>query len=505
MTEKREQTPKSTILLIYLIGFCFLWEHCRRFSFPSSTEWLSWIRLSEFILLGAVLFRMPYRDHQWYFIMILSVLVILCASWHRSPTALEKTQSIFSKIILIFLLCPAIGILVQGRSLKRFLQILIAVWTITNVILSAAGIYAVSQNIEIVSYSGKRIIGLDAEHCLLLWDTHRSLAGMLLMLSIMVAYIGAAMAGKKWIAALYLAGAFVMLIALAMTNSRATTISTWIGSGIALAAVLQKRIRAYVRKEWLRWLVSLLLVIAVVAVGLLGTNVLRHGVNATLRQGGAVGLVSSANAETVAAENEAAETAIPENVTMETGAAAPEAETAGSETGENEEAEDEAFIEIEYIEEPTYIAERDYFSSYLSGREDIWRGALAALKKRPSLLITGTSIHFVMTDLNLLTPMPDVSHLHNQFLQTLVATGIFGLLLFIAFLVIAIWASIRLFRDLERPLWERLMILPFICVLPIIPVEALRINSQTDLIGLIMIFTGVAIEISGVGKKGIRR
>lgn len=473
MTEKREQTPKSTILLIYLIGFCFLWEQCRRFSFPSSTEWLSWIRLSEFILLGAVLFRMPYRNHQWYFIMILSVLVILCASWHRSPTALEKTQSIFSKIILIFLLCPAIGILVQGRSLKRFLQILIAVWTITNVILSAAGIYAVSQGIEIVSYSGKRIIGLDAEHCLLLWDTHRSLAGMLLMLSIMVAYIGAAMAGKKWIAGLYLAGALVMLIALAMTNSRATTISTWIGSGIALAAVLQKRIKGYVRKEWLRWVVSLLLVIAVTAVGLLGTDGLRHGVNAALQRGGAGALVSSANAETAAAETEAAETAIPETAAAE--------------------------------EEPAYIAERDYFSSYLSGREDIWQGALEALKKRPSLLITGTSIHYVMPDLNLLTPMPDVSHLHNQFLQILVATGIFGLLLFIGFLVIAIWASIRLFRDLERPLWERLIILPFICVLPIIPVEALRINSQADLIGLIMIFTGVAIEISGVGKKGIRR
>ncbi|MBR2853874.1 MAG: O-antigen ligase family protein [Clostridia bacterium] len=473
MTENREQTPKSTIILIYLIGFCFLWEQCRRFSFPSSAEWLSWIRLSEFILLGAVLFRMPYRDHQWYFIMILSVLVILCASWHRSPTALEKTQSIFSKIILIFLLCPAIGILVQGRSLKRFLQILIAVWTITNVILSAAGIYAVSQGIEIVSYNGKRIIGLDAEHCLLLWDTHRSLAGMLLMLSIMAAYIGAAMAGKKWIAGLYLAGAFVMLIALAMTNSRATTISTWIGSGIALAAVLQKRIKGYVRKEWLRWVVSLLLVIAVMAVGLLGTNGLRHGVNAALQRGGAGALVSSANAETAAAETEAAEIAIPETSATE--------------------------------EEPAYIAERDYFSSYLSGREDIWQGALEALKKRPSLLITGTSIHYVMTDLNLLTPMPDVSHLHNQFLQTLVATGIFGLLLFIAFLVIAIWASIRLFRDLERPLWERLMILPFICVLPIIPVETLRINSQTDLIALVMFFTGVAIEISGVGKKGIRR
>ena len=100
---------------------------------------------------------------------------------------------------------------------------------------------------------------------------------------------------------------------------------------------------------------------------------------------------------------------------------------------------------------------------------------------------------------------PDKSHLHNQFLQTLVATGIFGLILLIAFLVIALWASIRLFRDLERPLWERLMILPFICVLPIIPVETLRINSQTDLIALVMIFTGIAIEMSGVGKKLIRR
>ena len=464
MIENSDKALKKTLVLVYLIGFCFLWEQCKRISFPSSSVIVPWIRIAQLILLGAVLFQLPWRNHRWYLILILAVVLIIVTAWYRSRSSLSKTRDDFSKIILVLLLCPAIGILIQGKNLKTFLQVLTAVWTITYVVLSILAIYAVTQNTQIVSYNGKQILGLNSEHYLLLWDSQQNMSGHVLALSIMVAYIGAAISERRWVSVLYLAAAFIMLISLAMTNSRAGIISMWIGSGAAIVTILWKPLGGYIRKQWLKWLASLLLVVVVTALGLLCTAGLRRGVNSVIRQGGV--LVHSAKAETVVA---------------------PETETTEKEV--------------------SLVAEKDVFfgvqaDSFLTSREDLWLNVLRALKIKPSLLLTGTSINTVMEDLSKLVPTFDLPQLHNEFLQVLVSTGIIGLILFIAFLYYALRASFRLFLDTERPLWERLLFLPFLCVLLIDQVEALRITVRTDLLGLMMIYTGAAIVISGrAGEK----
>ncbi len=455
--ETREKTSKATLLLVYLIGFCFLWEQCKRISFPSSSDFLSWIRLMDLILLGAVLFKLFYRDHRWYFILILAVILIILTSWVRSPSVLSKTRSNFSKITMVLLLCPAVGILAQGRSLKTFFQVLTAVWTIINVALCIMAIYALCNNIQIISYNGTRIIGLDKERCLLLWDSYRNTSGVLLALSIMTAYVGAAISEKRWVFALYLVAAFLMLVCLAMTGCRSGIISMCAGSGIAFAAIIQKRLGSRIGRKWLKWLITLLLAIAVAAVCLVGTEGVRRGFNSILQRGDV--LVSSAEAE---------EEIIQEDETPET--------------------------------ESGNIAERDYFSGSLSGREDLWRNTLEALKMKPSLILTGTSIHTVMEDLSGMVETYGLPQLHNEFLQVLVSTGILGVILFVAFIILAFRAALRLFTDSERPLWERLMFLPFLCLFLIDLVESIGINAHTDLNGLVMIFTGAAIEIAGKEK-----
>ena len=464
MIENREKASKATILLVFLIGFCVLFEQCKRISFPSSSDYLDWVRLLDLILLGAVLFRLPYRDHRWYFVLILAVILIIATSWLRSPSVLSKTRSNFSRTALVLLLCPAVGILVQGRSLKTFLKVLTAAWTIINVVLCIIGIYAMIRNIQIISYNGKYFIGLDTgihyTNLLLLWDSNPNVTGILLALSIMVSYVGAAISEKKGISALYLIAAFLMLICLAMTSCRTGIVSVWIGSGVALAAIFQKPLIKLIHTKWLRWPVTIMLVIVITVFGMLGTEGVRRGFKVVLHQGGV--LVQSAKAEA---------------------AVEPESETAAQES--------------------EHVAERDFFSSSLSGREALWRNALKALKMKPSLLLTGTSIYTTMDDLAEMVPVYGLTHLHNEFLQILVSTGIIGVLLFIAFLYYVFRTSFRLFSDTERPLWERLLFLPFLCIFLIDQVEALRINSQMDLLGLMMIYTGAAIEISRPWRKRI--
>lgn len=463
MTENRERASRTTLLLIYLIGFCFLWEQSRRIRFPSYSELLSWIRIAELVLLGAVLFRKPWKENRWYFVMIMAVCLIILTSWHRSPKVLEQTKDTFSKIILVLLLCPAIGCLVQGRSLKTFFRVLSAIWTILIVGLCIAGIYAASRNIHILSYNGKRFIGLDNENCLVLWDSYRNTSGILLALSIMVSFIGAAMAEKRWLSVLYLVAAVPMIVCLALTGCRSGIIGMCIGSGAAMATILQKTLNTRIRLKWLKWLVSLLLAAIIAGICLVGTEGVRRGFNHFARQGGSI--VPAAKAQEMAmSEEEAAE------------------------------------------EAAANIAERDYFSGSLSGREDLWKSALEALRKRPKLLITGTSIHTVMEDLSKLVPTYDLPQLHNEFLQILVSTGIFGAALFIAFLFFAVRAAFRLITETGRTLWERLMYLPFLCLFLVCQVEAIGINAHPDLVGLVMIFTGAAIGITGAGEKnGVKR
>ena len=472
----RKERWNASLLIAYLTGFFLLFEQEKSINFPGSAEILPWIRVAEIILLGAVLFRVPYREHPWYILMILAVLVIFVTSAIRSASALNKAKTTLNHAVLVYLLCPAVGLLIAGDSRKRFLKILIAVWTAIHVAMSVVGFYAVYHGLRIMNYAQTYYIGLmDVDvKALVLWDHNCNSTSVVLTISIAVSLIGFAISEKRGIKAIYLLAAAVMFIAQTMTGGRSGELSSLIGFGVAAAALCQKPMCRKVRKKWLRILLSLLLVAAVAVGGLFLVQWTQAGINRVMQQRLSLLPVASAEAEQTSADRPAVE---------ETPVAEPTA--------------------LQPTPTPPSIRERSFLQAYfLTGRAEIWREALGAIQKKPSLLLTGTSVTTVMKDLKEITKLPpNLAHLHNEFLQVLLCTGIWGAMLFLLFVFFALRAAYRLFFDDERPLWERLIMLPFLCLFAIDQVEAVRLTSRPDLNALVFLFAGVGLALAFRQRK----
>lgn len=79
-----------------------------------------------------------------------------------------------------------------------------------------------------------------------------------------------------------------------------------------------------------------------------------------------------------------------------------------------------------------------------NGRSDVWKAAIEAIRKDPKILLVGAGN--LMDIVNQYTPKA-YAHLHNSFLQTLLALGLPGFLLLATFLVRMLVQSARLLLD----------------------------------------------------------
>ena len=133
--------------------------------------------------------------------------------------------------------------------------------------------------------------------------------------------------------------------------------------------------------------------------------------------------------------------------------------------------------------------------------------ARKTLGKKPELLLPGTTIPMLKKDLVKYGDFPEsVSHLHNIYLQILGEAGIPGLLLCVFYLFFVIRAVFRLFREAERPLWERFLILPVVCVLLFEMVESVsRLTSRAYINEIMMLFSAAAITLASKPGKGMER
>ena len=156
----------ASLLMAYLIGFCVLWELEKLINFPWSGDVYQWIKVGELILLGAVLTRIRFRGNLWYWVLVAGVLWLFTAAALHSEQVLTKTEKHLMKAVLVYLLCPAVGLLISGGNLKRFLKIFTACWTVAFTALCLAGLYCVFRGIRITDYSGKYDLGLSGNAAL---------------------------------------------------------------------------------------------------------------------------------------------------------------------------------------------------------------------------------------------------------------------------------------------------------------------------------------------------
>ena len=455
------------IATAYSIGLCIIWCLYRLFLFPGSAEINAWVQYFHLVLLAVILCKVKIRGNLWYWMFSLVFVILYATSALRSPKVLQATTSRFWRAVLVYMLCPAVGLLISGESLKRFLKCFIGVWTAFYAALCIWGITCVIQGVVVTAYHPELILGLSGQNTLELFDRHHSYTSTNMALSIMMALIGIAISEKKVSRILYALSILPMFLCLAMTSGRCGTFSTGIGFGLAAAIMLQKPFAVKIPKKALRAAVSFALIVVIAAGTLLaidGTQILFNRV----MSGGNIGLIPDAEAE------EAEQTT--------------EAESAAGVTESDSKT----------VRERTFLQE-----DFLTGRLRMWEDAFKTIQAKPEILWKGASVVKYMTDVRNLSGDKEwllaygINHLHNVPIFYLVSTGIWGLLLYLFYLVLLIIACWRLFFDWDRPLWERFIMLPAVIITLVGYVDCMtKLSSPVQVNLILMLFYGLTIVMS---------
>ena len=105
----------------------------------------------------------------------------------------------------------------------------------------------------------------------------------------------------------------------------------------------------------------------------------------------------------------------------------------------------------------------------LGGRTLVWKSIYTTLRLEPRRLLYGGLTDEYMSAINIIIahedPLAVVKHTHNVFLETLMLTGLPGLLLVLAFTLILVWRMVRVFFAAGAELSVKLLTLPLATVL----------------------------------------
>ena len=160
--------------------------------------------------------------------------------------------------------------------------------------------------------------------------------------------------------------------------------------------------------------------------------------------------------------------------------------------------------EIKTVRKPTGTAVKTRTldgGDLLSGRTTIWKQAVRFLASYPRTLLTGRSVHEPMKNTGIMrTENLVTEHCHNMILQTLIESGLPGLLLLLAFILCTGQRAVRLVTDEEKPMLVRLMpaAVCAIWVGELTECVVRMTNIRVPMLGLLMLYAGI---VCASGKK----
>ena len=325
--------------------------------------------------------------------------------------------------------CYALSRVLPGRQLKRFLRIFVLAWTIGITIHCIIAIYAAWTDQVIWNFSGGSFWGIGdtigsgtyqfiqenaqaTQGILRLYIClYPTVAGSYLSLSGIVALCCLLAEKNKGFKVFYGIAYILMIIALSLTDTRASIISLSAGVGVMTCAVVlwlyRKRKKGQAEEKKLSlisWAVAILCMAGVFVLSTILIMKITPVYNA--RKTGESMIISSARAE-----------------------------------------------EFEKEEEKTITTRA---LTNLSGRDEIWRNVIQYLKENPKILILGESVYNPIANVNQRFSQ-EVGHCHNIALQIILESGIVGFLIILSF---GIYTAVNAFRILNSrtfPLWIRLV------------------------------------------------
>ena len=375
-----------------------------------------WVAAAELltVLAGIVLGKL-WKDRA-FLAMLAFWALLLGRVLVRSPEQAWGSRETFLYGLWALCGCYGLGGALTGRQTRDFLRIFTAVWVLAMTVHASLGLYAAWHQRVIwnlaaggrwglgVIYGSASDIGRDMRLYLIFYPT---ISGSLLCVSALLACHGLLCSETGAARAFYGVCAAILMIAMALTDTRTSNICLALGLGGFVFLRFGKdpseglRRPAPGRRVWL----ALLLALVAAFLCVLLPGLLNNLFNQT-RSGAA--LFPSALAESAAANT-------------------------------------------------ANVANRGYFGrNALSGRPAIWQAVIAFLGEHPKYLLMGTSI---ISPMNWINPVPglsyDVEHAHNILLQVLLESGIPGLLLVLLFVGIICVRAFRMLRRPDLPNWVR--------------------------------------------------
>lgn len=300
--------------------------------------------------------------------------------------------------------CYGLARILKKQELKRFLSLITAILITGITIYCLIGLYVAFTDQEIPSlcsgswhlYSGRLAL-------IYLPTTSGGLLGIFSLITLIAMLCTQAKNGKV----LYFLAYLIILLTLALTDSRTAFCSLAGGNSIITGVVLSKTvIQKGKRFPVIQWTAAVLTILAVVAFSLFGLRYLVPVFNKVKMQKGL--LFPSAMAEaTTSAKTE--------------------------------------------LTNQYYLVNG---SLYLSGRKEIWQIAVGELKNNPRIILFGKS---------LLQPLIDnpwicqYAHCHNIMLQIVMENGLVGCLPLGLFLIMVLIRSICMIKDRKETLWLRFL------------------------------------------------
>ncbi len=391
---------------MFLMGLLLLWYlygiatyHGNRVT-PLIIQLLRCVTAVLAVYLGQLWKERPFRFLSVFWLLLLFRVLI---PRRALPSDGSVEESLFLALWL-FTGCFGLGKILTEKQLKRMLLLLAAVWTAGMVLYSAIGVWAAwtDGSVRTIGGTGKwKIVEEGRLKLVFGFNSSASLLGISAMITMILFSCVKKKAGRL----LLVPALLIILLPMCLTGSR-TAIYTFAIAAGGMTGLLAVQHIGKKKQGIFCWLTGAAVLLAVSAAAILILNRTTPLFN-HLRENG--GILATAGAE----------------------AAVPAARP---------------------------LAERELTG--LTGREEIWEAVLLYLKENPLLLLTGTALIDPMNGPNLIMTRSDiVPHAHSTLLQTLLVSGIPGLLLVVAFLILIGIRGLRLIRSVHTaPRW--LFLLP---------------------------------------------
>lgn len=410
-----------------------LWELISRFEFWGSDQINLLLPGIECVMAGILLGHADLRSHPWTRPLLLFFPIVIGTSLFHGWETISGEIDSLQRAVFVLIVLGMQGLILDECSLKRWLRTLIFSWGIIYSGISCIGIYAAYHGTIMYSMQSSMMIGLDAVYGRLWLFKYYTGVGEELCISVMMVCIGIGMT-HGWKKLFYFLMMPPMVVALALTDSRNAILCT--GGGIGLIASIAictaicnciKQKPSQISKHVIS--IQLLIVLLIVPVctiicyfGITGiVPIFNDAISGNVHQQ----FIQAAHAESVDIGVEEISTAV------------------------------------------THAVHRSGVKNLLNNRQYIWKAGVALLKDHPSVFLFGTSISNVETMFAEYYEVAgmEFQHIHCIPLQILIEIGILGLGLYLWFVGLFLSASYRLMFSSNRPMWERMLPIPAICIL----------------------------------------